>query len=627
TLASLTTLALLSTGITAGCSGPSAEDEAGDLADTVAEALSERTLEGVPLADAGADADASDELASILERVADLPVEVEAGDATVDGDAATAPLTWAWEVGAETWTYETTADLSRTDDDWALSWDPTLVEPSLTEGEVLDAQVLPARRGDILGAGDRPLVTSRDVLRFGVDKTKVAGSRATSSARRLAQLLDLEVAAYVERVRTAGDKAYVEAVVLRESDAELRVLQSAQGIPGVLVIGDQLSLAPTRGFAGPILGTVGEATAEMIEESDGALEAGDVVGISGLQARYEEQLAGTPGIAIRAVPQAEADAGDARTLFDVEETSGEPLRTTLDERAQSAAESALADIGPASALVAIRPSSGEIVAAASGPGSAGYNTATFGQYAPGSTFKVVSALALLRSGLRPDAPVQCPATTTVDGKSFKNYDDYPASALGQVSLRTAIANSCNTAIIGARDKVGERSLAQAAAALGLGVDHDLGFPSYFGEVPPPESETEAAADLIGQGRVLASPMAMATVMASVSAGRAVLPTLLPDVEVEQTAPEQPLTPGETRDLRAMLRAVVTEGSGSFLADVPGEVIAKTGTAEYGSGTPLPTHTWMVAARGDLAVAVFVETGQSGSQTSGPILEQFLRAVD
>ena len=58
--------------------------------------------------------------------------------------------------------------------------------------------------------------------------------------------------------------------------------------------------------------------------------------------------------------------------------------------------------------------------------------------------------------------------------------------------------------------------------------------------------------------------------------------------------------------------------------MPGEVIAKTGTAEYGSGTPLPTHTWMVAARGDLAVAVFVETGQSGSQTSGPILDGDVR---
>jgi cell division protein FtsI/penicillin-binding protein 2 len=77
----------------------------------------------------------------------------------------------------------------------------------------------------------------------------------------------------------------------------------------------------------------------------------------------------------------------------------------------------------------------------------------------------------------------------------------------------------------------------------------------------------------------------------------------------------------------MLRGVVTGGSGSFLLDVPGPpVIAKTGTAEFEKGGRLRTHAWMIAARGDLAVAVFVDEGSSGSGTAGPILEQFLRAA-
>ena len=94
---------------------------------------------------------------------------------------------------------------------------------------------------------------------------------------------------------------------------------------------------------------------------------------------------------------------------------------------QQKAEQVLAGTGPVSALVAIRPSSGDILAAANGPGNDGLNAATFGQYAPGSTFKVVSSLALLRAGLAPETPVACDATTVVDGKTFKNYDDYPAS--------------------------------------------------------------------------------------------------------------------------------------------------------------------------------------------------------
>ena len=208
--------------------------------------------------------------------------------------------------------------------------------------------------------------------------------------------------------------------------------------------------------------------------------------------------------------------------------------------------------------------------------------ATFGQLAPGSTFKSVTSLALLRAGLTPDTPVPCTATISVDGKSFKNYSDYPSGGLGGIPLRTALANSCNTAFISQAGKLGDQDLFGAAAALGLGLDHDLGFPAYFGNVEPPASPTEEAADLIGQGKILASPMAMATVIASVQSGSLVIPGLIPSVDVE--APDvEPLTGGEAAALRSMLRGVVTSGSGSLLADVPGPpVIAKTGTAEFES---------------------------------------------
>jgi cell division protein FtsI/penicillin-binding protein 2 len=91
-----------------------------------------------------------------------------------------------------------------------------------------------------------------------------------------------------------------------------------------------------------------------------------------------------------------------------------------------------------------------------------------------------------------------------------------------------------------------------------------------------------------------------------------------------------LTADEARSLQTMMRAVVSDGSGTLLRSLqPPPVIAKTGTAEYGTtkDTPtLPTHAWMIAAQGDLAVAVFVATGESGSHTAGPILEAFLRGA-
>jgi cell division protein FtsI/penicillin-binding protein 2 len=75
-----------------------------------------------------------------------------------------------------------------------------------------------------------------------------------------------------------------------------------------------------------------------------------------------------------------------------------------------------------------------------------------------------------------------------------------------------------------------------------------------------------------------------------------------------------------------MRGVVTSGTGSALASLPGEPIGKSGTAEFGGGDPPPTHAWFIAARGDLAVAVLVERGRSGSGVAAPIAARFLAAA-
>ena len=558
-------------------------------------------------------------------------VTVEGVEEADDGGSATATLGWEWTAGPEVWSYETTADLTLPEDaeSWQASWDPALVEPSLLGDDTLAVTRVAAPRARVLGIVGAVLVRDRPVVRIGIDKTRVGSAAAIANGRRLASVVDVDPGSYADLVRGSGDQAFVEAIVLRASEAA-PVVSRIRGIRGAVALDDELPLAPTREFAAPILGRVGPVTAELVEASDGRLQAGDVAGVSGLQARYDEQLAGTPGVVVSA---------GGEEVFSTDPEPGAALRTTLDPRLQAEAERVLAvpegASPPATAIVAVRPSDGAILAAASGVGGEGLNVATYGQYAPGSTFKVVSSLALLRAGLSPESRVSCPATLSVDGKSFKNYDDYPADGLGEITLRQAVASSCNTAFVGSADELGRGDLAQAAAALGLGVDQDLGFPAYFGQVPPPRSETEAAADLIGQGTVLASPMAMATVAASVQAGRTVTPYLLEDVRPEAD-PEAPLTAAEGRALRGLMQAVVAEGSGSVLAGVADG--AKTGTAEYGEPLPdgsLATHAWMIAttggsggsggsgADGGLAVATFVETGESGSSTAGPLLRAFL----
>lgn len=618
-------LALLLT----ACSGPE-DDGLDDAASALAAALAGQSLDGVTLTDAAA----AESFAELVAPLAGYDVAVEAQEVTraEDDGGATVDLAWSWTVEDHEWAYTTTAELVEPEDDggWAVAWQPDVLAPGLTDGERLEVSRTLSARADVLGAGDEVIVTERPVGRYGLDKTLIEPEEVGERAEEVAEALGVDAAAFRERAEAMGPRAFVEAIVLRPEDAEDAVGEDFADIPGARVVEDAIPLAPTREFARELLGRVGPATAEVVEASEGRVRAGDEVGLSGLQAAFEDQLRGTPDVRVAAV-----DAADTRrTLFDGQGAEPQDLRLTLDVDVQQAAEEILYSSedteGTASAIVALRPSTGEVLAAANGPGNEGLNAATAGQYAPGSTFKVVTSLALLRAGLTPDDVVECPESLTVDGRVFTNYDDYPASALGEVPFRTALAQSCNTALMGQRDLLEDGDLAAAAEALGLGVERDLGFPAYLGQVPAPESETERAASLIGQGRVLASPLAMATVAASVQAGHAVLPQLVADAIPEAVEPAQPLTEEEAAQLRELMRGVVTEGSGIALDDVPGEpVLAKTGTAEY--GTPdddgaHETHTWMVAAQGDLAVAVLVETGVSGARTAAPILEELLTAL-
>lgn len=560
-------------------------------------------------------------LPSTVEVVGTEPIESD--DETQAPREVTTTLRWTWdlsEYGTEPWTYDTETTLTRSGETWSAEWDPTLVHPDLRTGSFLDLTQVDPGRGDIVGAGGTVLVTERPVTRFGIARDQVSKKKAPTSARQLATLLGVQPAAFARQVRDAGPRAFVEALVLRQGDIPIRVGRDYGKIPGALAVQDTLPLGPTSDFAAPILGSVGPVTAEMIQDDPG-LSAGDVRGVSGLQARYDEQLVGTPGLQVTAI----AADGNGKPVHEQAAVAGEDLAISLDRRLQAGAEETLAGVGPASALVAVRPSDGAILAAANGTGTSGVNVATFGQAAPGSTFKIVSSLALLRDGAGPSTQVNCPASTVVNGKRFENYDGYPTAELGRITLGKALAKSCNTAFVESAARLAPDAPAAAAASLGLGIDHDLGFPAYLGQVPPPETATEAGADMIGQGGVLASPMSMAVVTASVQGGATVVPWLIDEVrsDVPEEAPE--LTKGEAQELKQMLREVVRSGSGAQLADVPGPpILAKTGTAEFDRDGQRLLHAWMVAGQGDLAVAVYVDEGRGGSRTAGPLLENFLR---
>lgn len=626
---------LVATTVAGSVAGCASTPDPGPVAEQLAKALASGQTDGVPWTDATPSPADQDQIwTRVFDQLGETKPTVRVTKAVRTESTTAVTLAWAWELGVPptTWSYTTSATLTLVGGRWKARWSPNLLAPSLVDGERIVVERTQAERGRVLGAGDQVLVEPRAVARVGIDKTLVGEDAQEAAARTLASALGLDPQVYADRVAAGGPKQFVEAITVRLDDPAYD-LAALGALDGVNVVPDTLPLAPYADFARPVLGKVGDATAELVETSGGAVVAGDVTGLSGLQRQYDALLRGTPGWDVRAVS---ADGTVRRQLFRSDPVPGQDLRTTIDLDMQKTAEALLEDVEPAAAVVAVRPSTGDVVAVASGPGGGGLSTATVGQYAPGSTFKIVSALALLRAGYTVDRTVSCPDTVSVDGKQFRNVPGYPPSATGSVSFTTAFASSCNTAFVGEADQVSDADLAVAARSLGLDPGSGAGFGAFLGSVPGGADAPGHAAAMIGQGKVLASPLGMATVAASVQAGRTVDPRIVVDAPATTTATptatspaHMPLSDAEVTALRTLMHAVVTDGTAAVvLAPVMSDdLLAKTGTAEFADGGTTANRAWVVAAQGDLAVAVFVEVGDHGATTAGPIMADFLQSVD
>ncbi|MGW7069268.1 penicillin-binding transpeptidase domain-containing protein [Streptomyces sp. NPDC054855] len=339
------------------------------------------------------------------------------------------------------------------------------------------------------------------------------------------------------------------------------------------------------------------------------------------------QIAGGAGAgprgAVRLVDRATGEVKGTEATFGKksDRPADRPVTTTLDATWQSAAEKALAAEadGKDAALVALRIDDGEILAVANSP-SSGFNRAVSGTYAPGSTWKIVTTSALLlKNAVALDDVVDCPKYLTV-GKRFQNVE---ASEHRGATFRKDFTTSCNTAFISLRDKVDDKELGEVAGKyFGVGQKWGVGISSYDGSVPTPRDQTEKAASMIGQGRVQANPLIMASVTATAVSGTFHQPSLTGGAE--DTTNTTPLPREVVTQLRELMRTTVTDGTASVLADLPGEVGAKTGTAEVSDDAP--NNGWFVAYRGNVAVACVVEKGVTGGASAGPVIRSLLGAV-
>lgn len=439
-------------------------------------------------------------------------------------------------------------------------------------------------------------------------------------------------------------------------DELARFCERAREFPGFSVAEAEERVYPRGRLAAHVLGFVGRA---QVEDGGGGQRSNfresELRGREGLESYYDDFLRGVPGERRLLV-----DArGFTRRWNTVTPASrGPDLRLTLDARIQAAAERALE--GLRGACVVLDPRDGSVLAMASAPSydlsdcvptlspdvfrrlredpdRPLVNRAGSGRYAPGSTFKPVTALAGLGAGV--DWARECTGVFSLGTMRLKCTRRW---GHGLLDVRDALKVSCNPYFCGLGYDAGTNRLFAAARAFGLGSRTGLDLGADNRGVVPDDAWKRAhygepwrAGDLaqmsIGQGMLLVTPLQMALVAGAIGTGTRVRPHLKAGLSAEA----RPLPfPGRHLDVvREGMRRVVNEPDGSGRRAGEGlavTVCGKTGTAEVGEGERRRKNTWFIAyapaGNPTVALSMVVEDGESGGGTTAPLVRDVLAEV-
>jgi cell division protein FtsI/penicillin-binding protein 2 len=515
--------------------------------------------------------------------------------------------------GLGEWQYDNELQLVKADEEWRVHWSPSVIHPDLRPGLALRRTRERAERAPILGHDGGQLSGPVEVVEVGVQPSRITDRPA------LLAVLQEHLGVDPARVEADLDRRGVQPdwfiPVKRLRDSEYRTVEAAiYPVPGTVFRRVTTRLAVADGLAAHVLGRAGEITAELLEEMGEPYLQHDIVGLSGLERVFEEQLGGMPSGEVQLV---DAEGEVVQVVHRFEGIAPTPLQTSIDEGAQRAAEAALDGIDKPAALVAIDPPTGDVRAVASRPVGE-FNRALSGRYPPGSTFKIVTAAAALSSGTAADAQFDCPAEVRVGGKRFRNAG---GEERGSISFADALVHSCNTVFAPLAADLDRDALTKSARDFGFGKTYGETWPLrvFAGSFPAPGDAAEAAAAGIGQARVEASPLHMASVAAAVSAGGWRPPRL---IAADLPPPAELLDPQVAATLRELMEGVVARGTGAAAAVSGRRIAGKTGTAEFDKGDPPPTHAWFIGFDETLAVAVLVEGGGAGGAVAAPIAGRF-----
>ncbi|MUM30240.1 penicillin-binding transpeptidase domain-containing protein, partial [Mycolicibacterium sp. CBMA 295] len=390
------------------------------------------------------------------------------------------------------WTYGGQLNMIREEGRWEVRWSATGLHPKLGEHQTFALRADAPRRASVNERGGTDVLVPGYIYHYALD-ARSAGAALMPTARAVADALRPFDPALGDPQRLA-EQASASAqpmglITLRQADND-RIAPAIGRLGGVVVTPQPEMLPTDETFAPAIVNEVKKSVAD--------------------------QLDGQPGWRVVTVNQ---NGVDVDVLNEVAGQPAPSITISLDRAVQDAAQNAVNTTGKQAVIVAIKPSTGEILAVAQNASAdADGPIATMGQFPPGSTFKMITAgAALERDMATPNTLLGCPGTLDIGHRTVTNYDAFD---LGTVPMSRAFANSCNTTFGELASRMPPRGLSQAAARYGIGTDYQVdGISTLTGSVPPTVDLAERTEDGFGQGKVLVSPFGMALAAATVAAGK------------------------------------------------------------------------------------------------------------
>jgi penicillin-binding protein 2 len=553
----------------------------------------------------------------------------------------------------------------------------------LAEDNRINLRLLTPLRGEITDRFGTPLASNRQAFRIVIVSEQTESVEST--LKRLSGLIDLEPDDIGRVVKEVHSKRAFMPVTVRENldwDQVTAVEVNLPDLPGIQTEVAQVRYYPYGPAFAHVLGYVG-AVSPADRTGEPLLDLPSFrIGKNGLEKQHEDDLRGSAGTS-----QVEVNAV-GRVIRELTRKEGDPgaeLSLTLDSELQRFTYDRLAQERSASAVV-MDIHSGEIYALASYPGYDpnefvhGISTKSWqgllndpaaplthkaiaGQYPPGSTFKMISALAALEAGaMSPEETVFCPGHMQLGNHLFHCWKK---GGHGHMTMTDALAQSCDVYFYEVAMRVGVDKIADVARRFGLGSRTGIDLPGERpGLIPDQEwklanlgekwQRGESLVAAIGQGYVLATPLQLAVMTARLAnGGQAVEPRIIRRMGEEMTAVREPaglnISPRHVSTVLAGMNAVTNSQRGTAyskrIREAGMEMAGKTGTAQVRRITladrragvkneDLPWnqrhHALFVGfAPVDnprYACAVVVEHGVGGSSTAAPLAADLLRAV-